>query len=58
MRLILTLIAAGIAAMVAGSVAMAQDDAETQKGLDKYRQMLKADPWANPGNLDVDRGAA
>ena len=58
MRLKLTLIAAGIAAMVAGSVARAQDDADTQKGLDKYRQMLKADPWANPGNLDVDRGEA
>jgi len=57
-KLTFTLIAAGIAAMVAGSVARAQDDAETQKGLDKYRQMLKADPWANPGNLDVDRGEA
>jgi len=56
-KLTLTLIAAGIAAMVAGSAARAQD-AETQKGLEKFRQMLKADPWANPGNLDVDRGEA
>lgn len=36
---------------------MAQDEA-TERGLEQYRQMLKEDPWANPGNLDVDRGEA
>jgi sulfur-oxidizing protein SoxA len=51
----LTLIAAGIAAMTAGPFAAAQDS-ETEKGIEKFRQMLKADPWANPGLLDVDRG--
>jgi sulfur-oxidizing protein SoxA len=53
----LTLIAAGIAAMAAGPIATAQDS-ETEKGIEKFRQMLKADPWANPGLLDVDRGEA
>ncbi len=29
----------------------------TEKGLETFRNMMKSDPWANPGNLDVDRGA-
>jgi sulfur-oxidizing protein SoxA len=37
--------------------ALAQQDA-TEKELERYRQMLKSDPWANPAMLDVDRGAA
>ncbi len=36
--------------------AAALDDTERQ--LEKYRQMLKDDPWANPAMLDADRGAA
>src|SRR5262245_50751846 len=32
--------------------------ADTEKELEKYRQMLKADPWSNPGLLDADRGEA
>ena len=32
----------------------AQDD--TEKQLEKYRQMMKDDPWSNPGLLDADRG--
>jgi len=51
------LIAAGIAAAVTGPAARAQDS-ETEKGIEKFRQMLKADPWANPGLLDSDRGEA
>jgi sulfur-oxidizing protein SoxA len=35
--------------------ALAQTDA-TEKEIERYRQMLKADPWSNPGHLDVDRG--
>src|SRR3954454_22374426 len=31
-------------------------DAETEKAIEKYRQMLKEDPWSNPGLLDADRG--
>jgi sulfur-oxidizing protein SoxA len=37
--------------------ARASDDA-TERELEKYRQMLKADPWSNPGQLDADRGEA
>ena len=40
----------------AGSIARAQD--ETEKAIEKYRQMLKEDPWSNPGLLDADRGEA
>ena len=36
--------------------AAAQD--ETEKAVEKYRQMLKEDPWSNPGFLDADRGEA
>jgi sulfur-oxidizing protein SoxA len=34
----------------------AQDD--TEKAIEKYRQMLNEDPWSNPGLLDADRGEA
>jgi len=34
----------------------AQDD--TEKAIEKYRQMLSEDPWSNPGLLDADRGEA
>ena len=54
MKLRLLLIAV-IAAVTSGPMARAQDS-ETEKGIEKFRQMLKADPWANPGLLDVDRG--
>ena len=33
-------------------------DAETEKAIEKYRAMLKEDPWSNPGFLDADRGEA
>ena len=36
--------------------AAALDD--TEKQLERYRQMLKDDPWSNPGLLDADRGEA
>jgi sulfur-oxidizing protein SoxA len=32
----------------------AGDDSE--KEIERYRQMLKADPWSNPATLDIDRG--
>lgn len=54
MRLRITLLAA-LAAIAIIPRAVAQD-AETEKAIEKYRQMLKEDPWSNPGNLDVDRG--
>jgi L-cysteine S-thiosulfotransferase len=30
----------------------------TERELERYRQMLKDDPWSNPGLLDADRGEA
>jgi L-cysteine S-thiosulfotransferase len=37
-----------------GPVGAADD---TERELDRYRAMMRADPWANPAMLDVDRGA-
>lgn len=48
---------AACAILATFTVARAQD-AETEKGLEKYRQMLREDPWSNPGLLDADRGEA
>lgn len=51
----LIILAAAVGALFAAShAARAQD--ETEKGIEKYRQMLKEDPWSNPGLLDSDRG--
>jgi sulfur-oxidizing protein SoxA len=54
---IVRLFAAACAAVAIPSIATAQDT-ETEKGIEKYRQMLKEDPWSNPGLLDADRGEA
>lgn len=51
-----TLIAAACAVIALASASLAQDD--TERALEKYRAMLKDDPWSNPGLLDVDRGEA
>jgi sulfur-oxidizing protein SoxA len=48
------LLAGVLSALALAPMAGAQDD--TEKALEKYRQMLKEDPWANPGLLDADRG--
>jgi sulfur-oxidizing protein SoxA len=52
-----TLLAAALAAVGLAPIAIAQD-ADTERGVEKYRQMLKEDPWSNPGLLDADRGEA
>ena len=52
-----TLLVAALAIAAVAPRALAQD-AETEKGIEKYRAMLKEDPWSNPGYLDVDRGEA
>ena len=52
-----TMIAAVCALLAATAVAVGQDEA-TEKAIQKYRDMLKADPWSNPGLLDADRGEA
>jgi sulfur-oxidizing protein SoxA len=56
-RLWCLLLAAAIVLCGGELSALAQHDA-TEKELERYRQMLKADPWANPAMLDVDRGEA
>jgi sulfur-oxidizing protein SoxA len=48
---------AGIGLALVGA-ASAQQDEETEKGIERYRQMLKEDPWSNPALLDADRGEA
>ena len=47
----------GLALLASARLAGAAEDA-TERELEKYRQMLKADPWSNPGMLDADRGEA
>jgi sulfur-oxidizing protein SoxA len=42
--------------MLALAAPAAGDD--TEKELERYRRMLKDDPWSNPGLLDADRGEA
>jgi sulfur-oxidizing protein SoxA len=51
-----TLFAVAVA-LTLGSSAVAQD-AETEKAIEKYRAMMREDPWSNPGHLDSDRGEA
>jgi len=53
LRSVLLVLACGASIAVA-QTARAEDDAE--KAVEKYRQMLKEDPWSNPGLLDSDRG--
>ena len=52
----LALTAAMALALVVAPAVRAQDD-DTEKALEKYRQML-SDPFSNPGYLNVDRGEA
>jgi sulfur-oxidizing protein SoxA len=47
----------GLAITLAPSLAQDAIDA-SEKEIERYRQMLKADPWSNPAMLDVDRGEA
>jgi len=50
-----TMVAAALALVAFAPLARAQD-ADTEKAIEKYRQMLRQDPWSNPGLLDADRG--
>ena len=47
---------ASLFAIVGLSAPAIAQDADTEKGIERYRQMLKEDPWSNPGLLDSDRG--
>jgi L-cysteine S-thiosulfotransferase len=42
----------------AATTAAQQTDDSVERELETYRSMMKADPWSNPGMLDVDRGEA
>src|SRR5262245_66418999 len=53
----LLLLLIGLALLGPVRLAGASEDA-TERELEKYRQMLKADPWSNPAMLDADRGEA
>jgi sulfur-oxidizing protein SoxA len=44
-----------IAVAIGAALPAAAQDSDTEKGIEKFRQMLKADPWSNPAYLDVDR---
>ena len=57
MKFTAALLAAACAVAAAANIAIAQDG-ETEKAIEKYRQMLKEDPLSNPGLLDADRGEA
>ena len=51
-RRLCILVVALLALLIAPALAL--DD--TEKELERYRQMLKDDPWSNPGLLDADKG--
>lgn len=53
----LALACPALAPILAPVSAVAQDS-DTEKAIEKYRQMMKEDPWSNPGLLDADRGEA
>ncbi len=55
MRRIVQGLAVALLVMASAGPAAAQQEA-VERELEKYRQMMKADPWANPANLDADRG--
>lgn len=52
------IVVAAICMIASGAGLASAQDADTEKAIEKYRQMLKEDPWSNPGLLDVDRGEA
>lgn len=57
MNLTRTLFAMLVMGLGLSHPAIAQD-AATEKAIERYRQMLREDPWSNPGLLDSDRGEA
>ena len=50
--------AALVLALLAGTAEAQQSSDAIERELESYRSMMKADPWSNPGMLDVDRGEA
>lgn len=58
MKILLTMMACVLGTNLATLPHARAQDAETEKAIEKYRQMLREDPWSNPGLLDADRGEA
>jgi sulfur-oxidizing protein SoxA len=54
MRRSVWMVALGAVLAAMAAEVRAQDD--TERELERYRQMLKEDPWSNPGLLEADRG--
>lgn len=55
----LLILAAAFTLAAARGPTLAQSSTDdSEKEIERYRQMLKADPWSNPAMLDVDRGEA
>src|SRR5512145_1078177 len=52
-RLLIMALATGLVS-AGGLQGRAQD--ATEREVERYRQMLKEDPWSNPGLLEADRG--
>jgi L-cysteine S-thiosulfotransferase len=46
------------AALVSAAAPQARAQDATEREVERYRQMLKEDPWSNPGLLEADRGEA
>lgn len=58
MKAIFSVLIIAAYALFAGANTGFAQDAETEKAIEKYRAMLREDPWSNPGFLDADRGEA
>jgi len=50
------IILAAVCCLLVGAAQPARAQDDTERAIEKYRQMLKEDPWSNPGLLDADRG--
>lgn len=61
LRRLIQLVMAGAALLVSAALPdqrpSAAEPDPIERGLERFRAMLKADPWANPALLDADRGA-
>lgn len=53
-----TLLLLSLALLRLVAPARAEDEAATSRELERYRAMLKADPWSNPALLDAEKGEA
>ncbi|MCC6777534.1 MAG: sulfur oxidation c-type cytochrome SoxA [Hyphomicrobiales bacterium] len=58
LRCALLILACTLLACTLASFGASAQDSDTEKAIEKYRQMLKDDPWSNPALLDADRGEA